>query len=83
MKGSFDKVRAGVVSLLLVVVLVAPAAFAETQFPFTPPEARVSPPTGVSSQARVSPPTGAPEEDSGFVRLFVAWLEMRIGMAMR
>jgi hypothetical protein len=78
MRGSFERVRAGAVSLLLVAVLVAPAAFADNQ-PFTPLEARVSPPTGVSSQARVSPPTETPEEDGGFLQLFVLWLEMRFG----
>jgi hypothetical protein len=82
MRSSFDRVRAGAVSLLLVAVLVAPAAFAANE-PFTPPEARVSPPTGVTSQARVSPPTGAPEEDGGLLQLFVLWLEMRFGAAMR
>ncbi len=81
MRSSFDRVRAGAVSLLLVAVLVAPVAFADGG-PFAPPEARVSPTTGVSSQARVSPPTGAPEEE-GVFRLFVAWLEMKFGMAMR
>jgi hypothetical protein len=57
-------IRGGTAVLTFVVVLAARIAFADDPSPFQPPEARISPPGGVSSQARISPPGGAPSPDA-------------------
>lgn len=57
-------------ALALVVVLVAPAVFADEPPPgMEPPQARIGPPIGVTST----------EDSSSVVELFWIWLQVRIG----
>lgn len=57
-------------AVLLLVILTAPALFADELPPgMEPPEARIGPPTGVTSAGE--PPT--------LFELFLIWLQARIG----
>jgi hypothetical protein len=65
------------------VVLAAASAWAgETQTPPTdPPEARVQPPVGVTSQARVNPPGGVPTPDQmPLMDMILIWLQSRLSV---
>ena len=88
----------------LIAILIAPAVYADDPpSPLDPPEARIRIPGGVASEARLGPPTGitspavrvrppiggqarlgppggivAPEPPSA-LDLFWAWLQVRIG----
>ena len=56
--------RAPLLSVLL--VFTAAGAWAhEPTLPTDPPQARISPPSGVTAQARISPPSGAPATGGG------------------
>jgi len=46
--------------VLVLSLLVLPAALAEDSNPFEPPEARIKPPSGVTAHARILPPSGDP-----------------------
>ena len=61
--------------LAVFVVLTAGAAWAEE--PPDPPQARMNPPVGVSSQARLNPPSGAPMT---FTEVILMWLQSRISI---
>jgi hypothetical protein len=64
MRSSYGAIRR-LVALLAVSFLAVTAMYADDpSSPFTPLEARISPPTGISSQARISPPTGSPVSDA-------------------
>lgn len=72
-------------AVLLLVILAAPAIIADELPPGTePPQARIGPPTGVTSQARLGPPTGV-TSDAGqltFFELFWLWLQVRTGLPL-
>lgn len=60
-----NKVPCGAVLLTLLVVLVPQTVYADdAPAPGDPPEARIRPPGGVTSQARISPPIGTPSPDA-------------------
>ncbi|HYH10222.1 MAG TPA: hypothetical protein VEK11_24450 [Thermoanaerobaculia bacterium] len=68
-------------AILLLAILIAPAVIADDELPrgTEPPQARIGPPTGVTSQARIGPPTA---EESKFFELFWFWLQVRIGLSI-
>lgn len=62
MRTSWNGVLRGVALLAFLAVVGLPSAFADG--PFDPPESRIRPPSGVTSQSRIRPPSGEPATDA-------------------
>lgn len=56
------RLKRGAALLIFVTAVATPSAYAED--PIEPPQARINPPGGFTSQARISPPTGNPTTDA-------------------
>lgn len=77
-----SRVRWGVALLSLVAILITPDVFADEPSPLDPPQAKIGPPIGASSNAKIGPPIGVSadaENRPDFIAVFWAWLSAKIG----
>ena len=78
MRASWNGVLRGASLLVLLVAIGVPSVFAdETTGPFDPPEARIKPPGGVTSQSRILPPSGVTAPEPTFFELLIEWLRVQ------
>jgi len=61
MRSVSTRLRHGAVLLAVVALLAVPVLHADDLDPSQPPEARIRPPGGVTSQAKIRPPIGFDE----------------------
>jgi hypothetical protein len=87
MQSIFPGIRRGVALAMLLVVIVAPAVYADEPIP-EDPQAKIRPPIGLTSQearinplggrtksqGRINPPTGVTSPEPSWFELFAEWL---------